>query len=78
MNEAVKVVKGRTLWQACKQREEGEGIPDILALIQYHLQVYACKCICVIQYSAKATHCFIGCLARAKHANSSLKSFMSN
>ena len=29
MNEAIKVVKGHALCQACKQREDGEGIPNI-------------------------------------------------
>ena len=29
MNEAIKIVEGPTLCQACKQREEGEGITNI-------------------------------------------------
>jgi len=29
VNEAIKVLKGHTLSQACKQREEEEDIPNI-------------------------------------------------
>ena len=71
MNE---VVKSHTLCQACKQREEEEDIPNItFSSINAKRSFTNVRCKCL--YGAKATHCFIGCLARAKHANSFFEKF---
>ena len=45
MNEAIKIVKSHTLCRPVSRGKKGRTF-QILALMQDHLRVYVCKCLC--------------------------------